>query len=424
MKVAVVGLGAAGLRAAMLLEQQGIEVALYEARDRLGGRIYTVRKGPHVYEAGAEWLDSEHRRLLALLNELGIEPEPAPELPRQLLYQGQRCSTDNLWPDLLSSEAAMLRAAEDLARQLDPAPWNNASREDLDRRTLDDFLREHAATERALWWLRADRRSDEGDDPDRVGLLGWLMGVKNYESPGRGTMSAYRLSGGMSRLIDGMATRLKAQPQLGKVLQRVEQDETGVTLHFAERAERCDWAVLALPAPVLRQIGFNPPLPEAQREALAALGVSRVIKICLRFNRRWWRDGAWSGFYYSDGPLQQGWDGSHGDGPVINGYICGDQADHWTAVQDPVREYLRALTHEFPEAASAYAGGTLHNWISDPFSAGAWAHLPPGFVLTHSRHLREQHGRVSFAGEWTALWTGFVEGALESADRAADEVLQ
>ena len=71
----MIGLGAAGLRAAMLLENAGATVSLFEARKRIGGRIHTIRKGKTVYDAGGEWLDADHYRALNLLQELGIEPD-------------------------------------------------------------------------------------------------------------------------------------------------------------------------------------------------------------------------------------------------------------------------------------------------------------------------------------------------------------
>ena len=85
MKVAIIGAGFSGLRAAMLLEQQGVSVTVFEARERLGGRCHTVvGEDGSVYEGGGEWIDADHARVLGLLREFGQEPVSRPEWPRRL----------------------------------------------------------------------------------------------------------------------------------------------------------------------------------------------------------------------------------------------------------------------------------------------------------------------------------------------------
>src|SRR5579862_5162326 len=197
MKVAVVGLGAAGMRAAMLLEKAGVQVSLFEARKRLGGRISTIRTGDAVYDAGGEWLDSDHRRALSLLQELGIEPDRASSWPGRLRFDGHECSADTLWSEALEDDLRVEGVAREMCRDLDVIPWKNTHRKDWDRRTLADFLRENTSSKRGLWWVWSNYRSDEGDEPDEISLLGWLCGYQHYLDRGEHAMSAYRVPGGM-----------------------------------------------------------------------------------------------------------------------------------------------------------------------------------------------------------------------------------
>jgi monoamine oxidase len=109
---------------------------------------------------------------------------------------------------------------------------------------------------------------------------------------------------------------------------------------------------------------------------------------------------------------------------VLCAYVCGEQAVAWARIADPLHTGLDQLATLFPEARRSFRGGAFHDWVSPPFSGGVHSHLPPGFVLRHLRHEALPAGRVHFAGEHTATWTGFMEGALESAERVACELLE
>lgn len=431
MKVAVVGLGAAGLRAAMLLERAGAEVQLFEARDRLGGRIRTVREGDVVYDAGGEWLDSDHRRCLALLHEIGIEPDPTSAWPGKVVFDGEECKSDTLWVDALEDDLRVEAAAREMCRDLDSVPWKNLRHPEWDSRTLEEFLCENTSSARGLWWVCANYRSDEGDDPDRIGLLGWLCGYLHYLDRDAHAMSAYRAPNGMDAIIDGMAATLKAKVHRGAVLHRVIQDSECVRLHFAagENTRRAgfevetDRVILTLPPPAIEQVGFQPALSSAKRCAIEACEMSKAIKIAWEFDRPWWQEAGWNGSLMVNGPLQQLWDAGRGSAPVLAAYVCGRDALALLREPEPVSSAFERLKAMFPQAESSFKRGWLHNWVSERYSFGAFSHLAPGYVLGHMRHIGSPHGRVHFAGEHTALWTGFIEGAFESAERVVDEVL-
>ncbi len=425
MKVAIVGLGAAGLRTAMLLERIGVEVELYEAKGRPGGRLHCVDEGDGViYEAGGEWIDADHHRVIALMRELGSEPDPRAGWPKKLIHKGKEVREDLMWNDALEDDLRVEAAAKEFCRDLRQPPWTNAQAAEMDGRVLGDFLREHTQSERGLWWVTAKYRSDEGDDPDRIGLLGWLSGFLHYVQRDGDVMSAFRFPGGSRALCEKIVGSLRAAPNYGKVLTRVRQDAGGVTLVFEDGQTRVDKVILTLPPPALERVVFEPALGWQKRCAVEACRMSRAIKICWQFDEAWWRDSEWGGSMQCDGPIQQTWDGSMGEAPVLSAYICGEEAMKWIALGDPVRAGLYELSLLFPQAQNHFKRGWFHNWIGDPFSQGAFSHLAPGYVLEHMEHIAPPEGRVHFAGEHTSLWTGFIEGALESAERVVPEVVR
>lgn len=426
MRVAIAGAGFAGLRTAMLLERAGIEAVVFEARDRLGGRCETVtEEDGTVYEAGGEWIDADHARVLGLLHEFGQEPVSRPEWPRRLRHRNRECTEATIWQDALEDDLRVESAAREMCRDLRIPIWQNGSAHDLDSRNLGDFLREHTQSERGLWWVNAKYRSDEGDDPDQIGLLGWLGGFMHYLDREGDELSAHRFPGGASALCERMAGTLRGEVRLGRILRRVTQDEDGVTLRFEDRApERFDRVVLTLPPRPLENVVFEPPLGSAKRCAIEACGMSRAIKIALRYERAWWTEGGWGGSMQTDGPVQQSWDGSLGEGAVLNLYICGQEALDWLARQDPVRDAAFELAAIYPQSSPLFRNGRVHDWIRDPYAQGAFSHLAPGYVVDHMAHIALPEGRVYFAGEHTANWVGFIEGALESAERVVGEIVR
>lgn len=423
MKVAVVGLGAAGLRAAMLLADAGAELELYEARDRLGGRLHTADlPGGVRYDAGGEWLDSDHRRALDLCARLDLSPEPTGFWPGQVVFEGQRSTEDVLWNDALEDDLRVEAAARELCRNLTNPPWRNTRHGSLDLRTLDEFLIEQCTSKRGLWWLRAKSRSDEGEDPERISLLGWLCGTLNYLDRDPAAMSAFRIPGGAEQMCHRMANALP-EPHFGWSLRHVRTTPGGVHLEFDEGSTTVERVILTLPPPALERVVFDPPMAVSKRCAIEACGMSRAIKIAWEFDSRWWVDEGWNGRMLCDRPIQQTWDAGRGEAPVLCAYIGGSEAAAWASNTQAVAQSLASLASIFPAAQEHFVRGWLHAWPSDPFAGGAFSHLAPGYALEHMEHIGSAEGRVHFAGEHTALLTGYIEGALESAERVAKEVM-
>ncbi len=404
----------------MLLERSGCQVSLFEARDRIGGRLETSSIGS---EAGGEWIDADHERCLSLLNELGLETLPENSFQRLYVHEGHRCTADNLWPDALEHEIRLEAAARELCRNLHRPAWDNWHAKDLDQMTLADFIEKLSTTARGRWYLRAVALSDEGDDPERIGLLGWLTAYQNYLDRTGDEMSAYRIAGGAEALVQRMCLKISASPQLHHTLQRIEQDGSTVLLHFTEgKPQRFDAAVLTLPPRNLEQIVYVPALAAEKRCAIEACLMSRTIKLSFEFESKWWLECGWGGSMQCDLPIQQVWDGSRGEKPILSAYVCGLTCELWTAHPDPVSWGIEQLTSLFPAAAEQFVRGQLHDWNADPYSNGGFSNTPPGYVLNHMRHIATPEGKIHFAGEHASPWLGFIEGALESAERIAQEL--
>ncbi|HLK14333.1 MAG TPA: NAD(P)/FAD-dependent oxidoreductase [Fimbriimonadaceae bacterium] len=425
MKVGVVGLGAAGLRTAMLLKAAGIEYELFEARQRPGGRLHTVDAGfGAIFEGGGEWIDSDHRRVLDLLREFGHEPVQNQEWPGKVVYSGKHTTEALLWNDALEDELRVEAAARDHCRDLYEPAWSNTRHVELDSKNVSSFLANHTTTDRGRWWVNVNVRSDEGDDLSRIGLLGWLSGYLKYMDRDGDVASAYRIPGGAKTLYEGMAAAADSEAHYGYVLRRVRQDAGGVTLTFNMGEARFDRVILTLPPPCLEQVVFEPALSVYKRCAVEACEMSRAIKLSWEFETPWWKDQGWGGSMKCEGPIQQTWDASFGEAHILTAYVCGQAALEWLGLEDPVRAGVHELSMIIPEAVQTYKRGWMQDWVNDPYARGAFSHLAPGYVLEHMEHISTPEGLIHFAGEHCASWIGFIEGALESAENVVREVLQ
>ncbi len=433
--VAVVGMGAAGLRAAMLLHEAGYQVELFEGRHRLGGRLHTVDEGEGcLFEAGGEWIDGDHHRVLNLLASMGLEPLPAPVWPKTVIYQGKATNEAELWTDAFEDDLRIESMAKEMTSELATPGWKSKTCLEWDNTPLDRFLAENTRSMRGNWWLTAKNRSDEGDDLEKIGLLGWLCGFRMYLDRDGDVMSAYRFPQGASAFCEMMLNSTGKEVQFGWCLERVNQAGSQIELVFDKGLVKVDRLVLAIPPRAVERVIFEPPLPPSNRCSLEACEMSPAIKIAWHFEESWWLEKNWGGSMLCDLPFQQTWSSGLKEGssqasgvnpaPLLTTYICGQAARDYAALGDPVRAALYDLAKVHPEASQTFKRGWCFDWVKDSFAGGAFSHLAPGYVLQHQEHISSQFGRVHFAGEHTSEWVGFIEGALESAERVFSEVQQ
>ncbi len=426
MRVAVVGAGLAGLACARALGRAGIPVTLYEARPEAGGRVRSRPLGSGGdWETGGEWIDADHPRLTGLLAEFGLAPIPASPLPGALSYGGSLV-LDGAWPDVAEEEERLEREAARRAAALREPVWEESAQAGLDHVPLRAFVESVVPSERGRWLAGARLRSDEGEDLDRISTLGWLWGWRNYLGREEGAMSALRCPvglGGLARRLLG--TLAGADVRFGREVETIDAGESSVAVD----GEPYEGVVLAIPPRAIERVRFGAALPAATRCALEGIGAARAFKIALRFSRAFWTERGLSGRVLSDGPLQQLWAGPRPESdPVLSVYVVGNGASGWAVLGDPVRAAVYETGRIFPEAPGLFVEGDAADWTG-PVAGGAFPYVPPGFVTSHLSALGRPAGRVHFAGDWcpgdlTGGWMGFAEGALESGERAAREMLE
>lgn len=378
----------------MLLEQAGHEVLLFEGRERPGGRLYTAASG---FEIGAEWIDEDHNRMRSLLKDLRIAEVPAPDGEYLYLRGDAKCLQSMPWSDA-EQDVAQFEALADKAA---PRAYESVA----------GLIDAACNSERGKWMVTAKVRTDEGDEPHRIGFEPWLAYRELYKSRKGGEASAFRIDGGGKAFVEAVLSRINATPRFGSVLESVQVDGS-VRLGFVGFEEIVDAAVLALPLPCLLDIRIDPPLPvEAE---LRKLDFAPMVKARFGFDAAFWRHEGWYGYLKTDRLIQQTWPDRAVPSALV-GYVCGDAAERLGRMNDAASalraEWATVTSHGAPEVE-------VKVWAADPFARGGFTIAPPGSDPERSRNRND--GPVQVAGEFAAEWMGFMEGALESAEAAVE----
>ena len=426
-RVIIAGAGLAGLAAARYLERAGADVTIFEARDRIGGRVLTMREGfarSQTGELGADLIEAEQTHVLALAKALNLRTV------RILrggwgFYGGRRPQTSRNAPDTFERAAALLEP-EINAFKAAESRWDSGVAQQLGRESVAAWLtRAHVDGQ-----LAAAMRGLRGfylADPEDLSLLPLVDQFAEGETPGASAM--YRLRQGNDALPAAIARGLKATIHLSAPVTRVSQRQRTLTIMVGGRTRQqlsAHFLVCALPATTLRKIVFEPGLPDDQVEAIATLRYGPATKMLLQFESRFWKKLTGPSAYGSDRATGAVWDANEPQGrsPGILTLLAGGRASR--EVRDIVASagwngVVRRLG--WLGRPSGLLTAASYTWELDPWSKGGYAVFSPRFNPTLRSWLSRPAGRIVFAGEHTSMkWQGFMNGAIESGRRAAVEL--
>lgn len=444
-QVIVVGAGLAGLTTALDLVARGWEVTVLEARERVGGRVHTLREpfaaGLHA-EAGGESIDVDHHDLLAMISRFGLRTEPRPKakiLDGTTTFRGVRRRTKDfvaLRGGKVAADYERYYAALDAVSDgIDPAHPERFHRADeLDATTATEFVDRLGLVPEARFLVDTDNRSEFNTSPDRVSMLFLAQQEQSGPDVSDDGVEAMRIHGGNDQLPQAMAAVLGRRVVLGAPVTRIEQLDvagrgapTGVAVTAGGRTYHGAWAVLACPLPPLRAVTFAPALPAAVQRTIDHVGLGEAVKVTLEYRSRFWERAGWSGFTVSDQPFGVAWsptDSYRSTAGLLTAFITGDAAIAAARQGDAARiaSVRSQFDRTYPEGRSLHddAHHSTIAWADERYTGGGYGVWRPGQMVEGWPVLRKGTGRLRFAGEHTETLAGYMESAVRSGHRVAE----
>jgi monoamine oxidase len=455
--VLVIGAGLAGLRCALLLEDQGCDVTLIEGRSRIGGRLQTLADIPGRPEAGGSVLGRSYARMRSMAERSGAElatpamghgPKTGPCKschdqgkvpdrrggPGELIAWRGRLVQEGDWIDALPglSErergvapdrlmATFIQTANPLP---DPEAWTRPGFEKFDDLSLEEYLKGLGATPTALELMNV---APNCPGLDRASSL-WALRDGQRRAAAAGGLPL-EFVGGSTLFIEKLAAVLRARPITRKVVTAIGSAPDRIVVRCADGSTYdADYAVCTLPLPVLARIAIDPAPPPAQAAAFRGIAYTPITRIYYRIRRPFWEQDGLPVTMWTDSAIERVFplrddDGavvalvSHADGPGAEKLdSLGEEERHRYAEQELAR--LRPATKGAVEAIATTS------WATDRFAGGAYPYYAPGQIGRLRPAVARPLGRLHFAGEHTAVTQPGMEGAAESADRAAAEVTE
>jgi monoamine oxidase len=441
-EVAIVGAGMAGLSAALELQRAGRSFVVVEARDRAGGRLESLQlDGGAWIDVGGQWVGPTQDRLYALAAEHGAQTFPTWTAGENVVELGGKLThytgtIPRLAPHVMADVGqAMFRLDRMAAKVPAAAPWTAAKAKQWDSQTVWSWMRHNMVTPTGREMMEIAVKAVWAAMPADVSLLHLLFYIAsagNFDLllDTEGGAQQDRFTEGAGSLARRVADSLADQVVLGAPVRRIQWSAGGVRLTADRLDVRAQRAIVAVPPTLASRIWYDPPLPGFRDQLTQRVPMGAVIKCFAIYDEPFWRGQGLSGSTVSgSGPLTLTVDNTpHSGSPgILVGFLEGDHARSFgrAGAEERRAAVLANLAQLLGPRAAQPAAFIEKSWAEEEWSRGCYeGYTPPGVLTAFGPALREPVGPLHWAGTETATrWNGYIDGALQSGERAAREVL-
>jgi monoamine oxidase len=440
--VGIVGAGLAGLMAARELVAAGMSVCVLEARGRVGGRTWTRPAADGtVIDLGGQWIGPTQQRMNRLVAELGVETFKTWDTGNNIQYHdGERRIYSGAIPtaDRLVAGDVMeaMLALNMMAMRVSPdAPWAAPEAAAWDAQTFATWLDANVASSGARALLDLAIQAVFSAEPRDLSLLHVLF----YTRSAGGLMDLVGVTGGAQEtrfttgaqtIANQLAETLGDRVILNAPVHTIMQDAGSARIASDALTLTCNRVIVALPPTLAGRLRYHPILPGIRDQLTQRMPMGTVIKAHCIYPAPFWRDEGLTGQASSNtGVMRVTFDNSPQDGSrgVLLGFIEGDEGRIWGQRNPQERRaaVLECLVRYFGERAGQPLDYIEQSWAEEEYTRGCYAgYMPPGVWSMYGMALRAPIGRIHWAGTETAtIWNGYMEGAVQSGERAAAEIL-
>ena len=431
----VIGAGLAGLNAALLLEAQGVRVQVLEASERVGGRILSLDTAQGAVDVGASQIGGTYQRILAMLGRFSLEafvPAGLPPADFALHVHGTTLRRSEWRDSPVNRTQGAERSIVPLAlpgyftardNPLDsPQAWLRTEHAALDV-PYDQFLRAKGASDEALRLLAVSNHAPALGDMSALNELRKAYLLRRELEAG-----VFFVRGGTARLPQAMAGALASPVMMGQRVTHIEVQDAAVRVGCeGGESYAARFAISTLPYSVLRELGVEPGLPGLQSQIVRSLPYSEASYLVFAVDAPFWESDGLPPTMWTDSALELvvAWPTEDGVTRHILAFVNGTAERSLRRLGES--EQLQFATLELNRLRPASIGKArathVYSWSMDPNARGAYAFFGPGQVTAWHEALARPFGHLHFAGEHTAILHSGMEGAMESGERAAREVL-
>lgn len=446
-RIAIVGGGIAGLNALHHLKKNGLDATIYEASNRMGGRMFSVTDamGPGTWaEFGGEFIDTNHADMWQLAKEFDLEvmdfaqASESKLIKEAFFFNGQHYTLAQVVEEF---RGFAHRMQADIDRLDGDISYTSKSKvvKKFDRMSISRYLEKIGVSGWIKRLIEVAYESEYGLSPAVQSSLNLLLLISTETPNGQWEVfgesdERYKIRQGNQRITDALAGRYSAHISLNRALEAIRANGSGYNLYFSGTTEPvlADFVVMTIPFTVLRKLELKLEMPRVKRRCIQELGYGINAKLMLGMKRHFWREQGYTGLVYSDNGIPNGWDNAQlqtsDDGAaglsILFGGRRGPNVGHGTQEQQKDK-YLNLWEQVFPGAKAAFNGKTARmDWPSHPHTLGSYVCPTIGQYTSIGGAEQMPISNVFFAGEHCGGdFAGFMNGAAQSGREAAEAIV-
>lgn len=439
--VIVIGAGLSGLYAADLLEQAGMTVKVLEGRDRIGGRLHTLNDVPGAPEAGGQTIGPNYGRMIYVAAKNGVPLHNVnfmlgDEPVRQIIHAAGKRILPSEWataPQNPFPEAFKQVPPDRLLNTVMGMPPFDASSDWLkpEFAKLDypvaDLFKAKGINQASI--DIAGISNNYGPTLEEASLLflhrNNAIVMQSMQTPGGIKMG----TGGNQRVPEAMAKNLRGEVRLNSVVSKIATSGAGYSITCADGSSHtAKYVIAAVPFATLRHVDMQVALPAIQQEAIQQLAYGKVYQAHFAVETPFWEGKGFLPNVWSDSVIERVFASDPSNvGRITNltVWINGKGADTIAQLspKEAEAQILKSFYEALPEARGAVRFVRTYTWTNQAMSKGSFAVWRPGQLARYASSMALPAGNLHFAGEHTAQWSSGMEGALESGERAANEII-